>query len=724
MATPQARSPIPRNSKLSAYYTRLKATTPSSPQTPSVVSPSTTHSEIIHATSKDLPTLGGRQAAIDYANHLAQTLPLPDLMTRSSALRADADRLSTSLHASSRQYFAQLSSAASAAKTTMTVAHRLGARGRLETNLPPPANSNEDLPPMPVSPTAPVVVTAVATTAAQCAAIGSRLSPTRRRIDALHGTQKLTHLLSAAKILTESLPTIIDNATSQLCTNAGEARHAAFVAVRRTSVVFPTVSALSSHSASFLVAFEELQYVRATVSNTIRERVFLVEDAETSIESIPQALSLVDAAQLLLLLGTTAAELQEDFLRSCLRYVCSPKPTKAAEETVSSAGALAKAKLQVSFAAAEMVPRLYEAADWFSTVFLNHDTVDTETAMDDFTVWASNVADEFVTARVRHVCSNGILDTPSDAVSLDEALTALPGTKGTGIKARVHAVLSAVIDGLRDTVNNIAETQAKQMVIEAVQNILDGSYANQNDGPDRAAKDIARVVHKVNDAGTKLAPLLRGTERWQEDTIAVDIVAKHAKEQASDGDVNVMGRAGMLCQRLAEKVGMDRAKVVLQNTGDQLCEQVEQTVIKRASEALQIRVQAASKGEDSAGVAIEQVAEMLTEADRIGKECDIPTLCKGAIVDLTGMTDSSLFLDEGRLGRLVVQAWVEQIRKVPIPNTASVQMLQRDAAYLSASVGFDAAPKIANAAVDKCEDPSVVLLDEAELAQSRAANKH
>lgn len=725
MATPQARSPVPRNSKLSAYYTRLKAASPSSPRTPqSTAAASVPQSRIERSTSKDLPILGGRQAAIDYANHLAQTLALPDLMTRSSALRADADRLSTSLHASSRQYFAQLSSAAAAAKTTMTVAHRLGARARPETNIRPPSNSHEDLPPMPVSPTAPVVVAAVATTAAQCAAIGSRLSATRQRIDALHGIQKLTHLLSATKLLTDTLPALIDNATSQLCTDATEARHAAFVAARRTSIVLPAVRALSSHSSSFLTAFEQLEYVTATVSNTIRERVFSPGDAATSIDDIPQALTLVDAAQLLLLFGASAADLQEDFLRACSRYVCAPKPTNAAEETVASAGPLAKAHLQVSFAAAEMVPRLYETADWFSTAFLNENTANTETSLDDFTVWASNVADEFITGRVRKVCTSDILGAPSDAALLDKALTALPDTKGTGIKARIYAVLSAVVDGLRDTINNIAETQAKQIITKSVQSVLDGSYADTSDGPDRATKDVMEAVHKVSDAGSKLAPLLSGVEQWQQDNIFIDIVAGHATKQANGGDVKVIARAGMLCQRLAEKVGMDRAKVALQTTGDQLSENVEQTIVKRASNALNVRVDAASKGDTSEETAIEQAAEMLAEADHIGKECGMPTLCKGAIVDLTGLTDSSLFLDEGHLGRLVVQAWVEQIRAITIPTAAGVHMLQRDAAFLSASVGFDAAPKIANAAVDRCDDASVEILDETELAQARAANKH
>lgn len=725
MATQQPRSPIPRNSKLSAYYTRLKTTTPSSLRAPNsnVTSP-VAHSKVEHDNVKDLPTLGGRQAAIDYANRLAQTLPLPDLMTRSSELRADADRLSISLHASSRQYFAQLSSAASAAKTTMTVAHRLGAHGRPDVHLSAPSDSNGDLPPMPVSPTAPVVVTAVATTAAQCAAIASRLSETRERIDALHGIQKLTHLLSAAKILTESLPALIDNATSQLCTDAAEARHAAFIAAKRTCVVFPAISALSGHSPSFLIASEKLQYATATASNTIRERVFPAVDTGTSLDDVPQALTLVEAAQLLLLLGVAAADLQEDFLRACLKYVCSPKPTKAAVEITASGGPFAKAKLQVSFAAAEIVPRVYEVADWFSTVFLSEGAADTETAMDDFTVWASNAADEFVTTRVRQVCSNGILEAPSDAAPFAEALTALPGATGVGIRARVHAVLSAVVDGLRETVNTLANTQGKQIITKAVQLVLDGSYANHDDGPTRATGDVVDVVDKISDAGNKLEPLLSDTEQWQSDNLFTNIVATYASEKADDGDIKVMGRAGMLCQRLAEKVSTDRAKVTLQSTGDRLFEMAEQTIVKRVGEVINLRVEAISKGEDGAKSAAEQAAEMLAEADCIGRECDIPTLCKGRIADLTGLTDSSLFLDEGRLGRVIVQAWVERIRAVSIPNATGVHLLQRDAAFLSASVGFDAAPKIGNAAVDRCEDTDVALLDETELAHARSANKY
>lgn len=741
MTTPLPTSPAPRNTKLSAYYSRLKVVNSTSPN----ASPASSDFPATHSTTSDnaldnLPTTGGRQSAIDYANHLAQTLTLPDLMKRSSALREDAERLSASLHASSRLYFTQLSAAASAAKTAVTVAQRLGARGQPDNALISSAEPNEDLPPMPVSPTAPVVVTAVATTAAQCAAIATRLSTTRDRVNALHGIQRISHLLNAAELLSDSLPDIMDNVTSQLCTDASAARHAAFLAARRTSIILHSIRILAVHSFRFSSATDSLQRATTVAKKLIRGRIFPAEDDDFD-EDTPQALTLAEAAQLLVLLGTSVDDLREDFLRACMKYVGEPRPTTAAEANVASAGALAKARLQVTFATAEVVPRFYDAADWYSTVFVSNKTQDTSTALDDFTIWASDSTDEFITARVRRVSTDGILENTKEASVLADALVALPNTENavsgsakqtetadgpepsTLIRSRLKAVLSSVADGIRDTIRKASDAQASRSITEAIEKVFDGSYAGQDDGRTRAASDVGGVIQSVCEAYTALTPLLGDNNQWKDEQVFNDVVGGYASKQAESGNVRVIGRAAMLCLALSNERS-SQTEEQMHSLGEQLCESAERVVCERVGEILEHKVQAVSDGlvtgnGDEGSSDMKKAVELLAEADDVGMECGIPTLCRGSPDDLTAMTDSSLFLDEGRLGRVIIQKWVEAVRKANIPSAHGVHDLQRYAAMLSASVGFDAVPKITNAAVDRCEDTSVVPLDEDQLAPLR-----
>lgn len=731
---------IPRNAKLSAYYNLGKPKSSSSSESP--------------ANGTELPTTGGRNAVIEHAKHLTQTLSLADLMTRSSELRHQADRLSTSLQASSRGYYTHLRSSAEAAHSAVEVAQNLlsspseNHNGVLDKDITVPDSSSQTS-----------VIDSVASYTGTCAEITERLALTRQRVDALHAVQRLAALLQVSMDLASSLPSIFEAATG-LCTEPASARSRLFTAARRFAAVAPTVAALSVHSPEFTAASESLSTAGTIVRKSLCSLFFPLDgniqsngtshikdeddsgeeesdvsndavlsnivsendrtEAENDDDSDTRVLSLVDAVQLRFLLGERPADVRADFLRSVSRYIAAPYPTPAA---ISAAGALrpAVARLHTVYCSKEVVPRLLDAARWYADLFINGDKNEDTSSNDEWSVamvCLSAAADDAIAVRVRRALHGPPLQEIEVKAlpTLLLALRSLPeGTEGGRDEPDIRTgdVIQAITDGLISFVDSIARDAARAHLRKAVEPALNVAVSGSADD---AVRNVVAAQKEVVAWGS--GSVFNNSEAWAPSVVS-SLLSEVLERQDIKTDVAFAARAARLCDVLSSDTP------VLDESAERLRDFAKAAARKAAVNPLRTRVEAVCGANYIAegikdDTTLNEALRALQNAEAIARECDIAALRKprdgDADAGVSPLSDEDAFLDEGWLGRAVARDWVAAIRKTRVPSPFAIHELQADAAELTNAIGYNIVREVGNAARsawlnDNVAKEEIVLLD-------------
>lgn len=737
---PQRPTRLPRNSKLSAYYT------------PSAASAQTAASTLVHATtvshgvdspSDELPTTGGRDAAIAYAKQLVQHLSLTDLMTRSSDLRAQATHLSSALHLSSRHYYQHLSASGSAAHSAVLQARTL-------TLTPTTADTHKDA-------TARAAIGAIEMHTKRCAAIASRLDASRQRVHALHGVQQLQQLRCAAMSLAESLEALFDAATG-LCTDGTTARHALLTAARRHAALMPALRALGAHHADFAAARDALARAAAVVRVAARRIFFPLgptdaddddddgAEAEAEVcvdDGDMQALSLLDATQLRVLLGERAIDLRDDFCRAATRRICASTPSRAAC-AVAEPSALRLARLHISFCTAELLPRLFDATASFHIAFPTttpddnaHKAHEEEEGDALFAMWVHDAADQMVTARVRRALQTDVVRgaDAADVNGLSDAIETLV-TRARGAKdTRVAEVVRAVAQHLRDTVAQAVRRDSHAALRHTVRDVLRAPLAQVDAGAVVADADgdgaAARVLGAVREVRERCAVFPQ--EAWMHTAQLVRQAALLACAHAVQGDTACVGQCAALCRGLAASAALTDGeaggegdgeeavdvRVQLEEASANMTDRATRVVLQRMQELLHVRVRIACRSDVGKGEGADEGADAMAAfealaacADVTGASCGIAALRRGHLHsdEIGGQAQHhglGLTLRDERLVRCaVVAAWVEHIRGACIARRAGVALLCADAARVASALGqADVERRVSAAADERCIEP-------------------
>lgn len=609
------------------------------------------------------------EEALSQITQLTRTLSLNSLLRHTTSLQKTSETLQASLHTSVRNYYQNLSTTSKVAKEASEHA------GSLASTIPTLTN----------------LIT-------QTTQINANLAPTRLSIDNLEAARRAILLQTAAENLAATLSPRFTELNT-LCTDPTPLRNALFLSARRTAIILPAITTLSTHAPQFLPAATAL---RSAADDLL---------AQLSLPDIqdPYTLPLEDRLQLRRLLDDDPAILRDAF-HIASAATLSKTPSQAAYSAVSPP---ARASLLLSFAIDKLIPLVYKVASQYADIF------QPDADWPAFVVWLSDVLDDAIAAQVRRFWREDPLAGPvlrEHAPPFLDAIIRLLATSDSvaeKVKLNGHTdgaesakqVISAMCEQLRGgLVASVSrETNA------AWRGVVDAVLSGERDM--EAVEELFSAVREVSGREEWLTGLAEDVSCDEESLLRM--VARYSIEKCgSQGDLTRQGRIGVLCRELGVRARDRATGGVLHAASERVFDRVARYVVDSVLDLLCERL-----GSDCSSGEFCKVIELLRQADGVGRECGVQSLlCRPAESVGMHVGDALLLGGEDSVVSAVLRGWVEVVRAGYLAGEKDLHELQIDAIEVGEGIGrtgfFD---NVAKAGLDRCGDSKACLLDSSEV---------
>lgn len=522
--------------------------------------------------------MSGRQAALDHANSLTKTLTLDKLLSHASREKHRSDSLNNNLHASTRDYYAQLQSAIAAAQNARLVASHV-------------INTSNGRP----SPLA-----AIRQCAHTCTTINDRLQPSREKLNQLDGIRVVHLLKSAAELLATQLPAL--HAELTLCTDPITARDNMLTAARRYDAVRPAIAHLAESDREFESVHHSLQSAVEQVNHALRDEKL-------------DALTPVECARVRLLLGEPFESMRDQFLSDAAEEIAKLKPTQAA----LTGSPCQSASVYVLHALSEIAPKLCQIADGYHTVFTSQHDVD----WSPFLMWAADVCHDSFSTSAEKELAKDVLSQRKGVEKLRNAIDKL--TSQPVDNEQIADVLRSVGAALHTTLMECARRERDQTIKALAEKALSGQQV--------IGIDVFNAVRQLADKGEWFE------EQWRTDHLLRELGRDAVARGVSSGNLS-LARAAVFCETVGRAAGQGGQELVDVRQG--LCERLLRQICEQAGDLLRDRIVQLANAHVEQGVSndsdrmFDALLELLQQAMAIGSAYDIESLKGGSGDELFG----------------------------------------------------------------------------------------